>query len=623
MADLASEMKELMTRIELMLARRPYLPVILIVVFQSLARLPEVLAVANYSALVVPLETHYLTHLLFDGWAVRTDLAATLISPANAALIYPPGLFLFCMLTGQVAGLYWIMFGFQLAVGPLLYWLTIKVLPRVGALLLALLVAYACTRSNWWAPDFLIQPLMVGAVLFLVASRGGRRGGVFPLLFLGQIAGLIIVFKHNVGVFFSILCGVWLFLNAFRPNAEGMAQGRGKVAAWFFLAGFLIFVPVFGSRLIHIDETVYFLGPYLMFWGLFIRFISKFSLVFETQRFMRGACIFSGSALLLPGMVFLTFGSVIGYGRYWQSLFGMGLQYLSIWDHGIVGIISTHFRGSELNRALTGLAYALLFLAPFAINCFAVLRVATTMPLLSAAPRRTLADFRIAGLGIMASFMLFPLEGYHILATKLFIFFFVGIHFLRRILGKSLIAPLFVVLASLVLLAIAHSALRLVAVFRLETATGSVAVERIVGLPMQREIATALSRQVEVLQRSMHGAAYSVIDSSGGTLIGLATLVGNRLPQYYVEMRPGILSRAVVDAIKVDILRRPFVIVNLDDYSRRRTPDADPYMREMLDFVDLNFVQVDIYCGVVPVPAPAAQILDFVVMQQRSELLYK
>lgn len=600
--------------IESLLARRHGLPYALLAGLFFLLRIPDVLAVANYSSLAFPLEALYLANLLLDGAAVRADLAATLSSPSNGVLIYPPGIYAVSTLAGMVRVLFWILFVFQLAVGPLLYRLATMVLPRIGALLLGLLATYYCTRTNWWAPDFLIQPLMLVAVLLLV-THGVRRGAVAHLFLLGQIVGLVIVLKHNVGVFFAILCGTRFFFDAFRTSTD-TRERNGMIAAYALLAGFAAFVPAFGRRLLFVDEWFFYLLAYALFWSAFAYFLKKEALVFDLQRFVRNSAIFSVSALALPGLVFLAFGNAIGYGRYWHTLFGMGLKYLPIWDHGILNKISQQFVVGGVANTYNSLIIAGLFVLPLAVNLFAVGTVIRLAVFAQWSPRRRLAAFRMAGLGVMGVFMFFPLEGYHILSTKLFLFVFVAAWFLRHTTLR-MIRPLGYVLALMLLPVLALGAFRGGAALRADTVSGSPVMQRLIGIPLQKDIAEELARQLDVVRRNVRGAPYYVIDSSGGTLIGLATLEDNRLPQYYVEMRPGILDMEVVAAIKADLATRPFVIVNADDFANRDQPGFDPFLRNLIRHIDSEYVRVDAYQGPKPRPAPIAQILDFIVLRRR------
>jgi hypothetical protein len=597
-----------------MLARRGWLPYVLVVGLYSLMRLPDVLVVTNYAALVGPLTFFYLSRLLFDGLAVRPDIALTVISPSNMSLIAPPGIFVLNALSSKVSSLYWTLFVFQLAVGPLFYRLMTKVTSRAGALLLALLATYYFTRSNWWTPDFLIQPLMLFGVLLLLSPQF-RRDAVFHLILLGQIVGLVIVFKHNIGVFFAILCGTQFFLDAFRQTANPRQPSR-MMAAGILLIGFFAFIPVFGARLLFLDEWLFYLLPYAAFWMSFAVFLRQGSLVFDLPRFLKKSAVFSASALLLPGVLFIAFGSVIGYGRYWHSLFGMGFKFLPIWDRGILNEIAVYLSARGVANIYNSLVVTGLFLLPLAVNLFAVWSVGRVVVSGQWGGRRKLALFRMAGLGVMGILMFFPLEGYHILSTKLFLFVFVAAYFLRRFHPRTMV-PIGCVLALMLLPMLVLGGYRAVSALRMETESGSPVLQRKIGVAMQKDIAVELSRQVEVIQRSVRGQSYFVVDSSGGTLIGLAALEDNGQPQYYVEMRPGIFDREVVEAIKIDLAKRPYLIVNSDDYAHRNDAGVDPSLHEIISFIDEHFVLTDRYTKLNASSDTTSQIRNFLIMRRR------
>lgn len=600
----------IINRINAMLARRGWLPYVLVVGLYCLMRLPDVLVVVNYSALVNPLLFSYVTRLLFDGLTVRPDIALTVIGPSNISLVAPPGLYALNAIAGKVSGIYWTLFVFQLAVCPLFYRLMSKVLPRSGALLLALLATYYFTRTNWWTADFLIQPLMLLGVLLLLSPQ--FRRGAASLIVLGQIAGLVIVFKHNIGVFFSILCGTWLFLGAFSPIENSFQPNRLKPVV-ILLTGFFAFIPVFGMRLLFWDEWLFYLLPYAAFWVMFVIFLRQGLLAFDLPRFLKNSVVFSVSALLLPGLVFMAFGSVIGYGRYWHSLFGMGFKFLHLWDQGIIHTIWKFMRGGGLANIYDSFVLAGLYFLPWVANLFAVWCVGITLFSSQWSVRRKLALFRIASLGVMGIFMFFPLESYHILSTKLFLFVFVAAYFLRRFYSGGM-SRIGYVLALMLLPVFALGGYRVVSALKMETEPGSPILQRMIGVPLQKEIATELDRQVEVIKRSVQGRPYYVIDSA---LVVLATLVDNRLPQYYIEMRPGILDGAAVEAIKADLIKREYVIVQTDQYARRNDVDMDHDLREIINFVDAHYVMTDSYTKPITGSDKISQIQNFLVMRRR------
>jgi len=601
------------------LAGRPWFAYGTLVGLYLLAHLPNVIAVKDYTSLAFPLAAQYVSRLLFSGMAVRGDLADTLVTPANGALIYPPGIYFADLLLPDVASIFYLLFALQLAVAPLLYRMLRELTSPGVALLAAGLSVIFFVQSNWVAPDFLIQPFMIVALLVLLHALRGNTPRMAALVLAGMLAGLIAVFKHNVGVFFAILCGTLLFLNNFQLN-DSPAPSRGRWTAFVLLGGFFVFAMVFGLRILYWDELVFYLLPYILFWLMFAAFLRIAPLAFDAAAFMRQTAAFTVAALLLPATVFIAFGGVIGYAKYWHALFGMGLEFLHLWDHGIVGIIrEQHLSFTSPAASLRSVVVALMFLAPLLVNSLAVGCLYVDSKTQPKTPAERLAHFRVGALGVMATFMFFPLEGYHILATKLFIYLWVGLFFLERCVPRAVSAVAAV--STLALVPVLLFALtRPVAMLRMEVASGIPEVQHVIGMPMQKDIAHELSNQVEVLRRATRAAPYFIIDPGNGTLIGLAAFVDPVLPQYYIEMRDGILNRAVTTAIKADIARRPFVVVNTADYARRNERATDPYLREILALIDQRYTPIDTYRPPDPKPASFQHLVGFTVFKARDTI---
>ncbi len=600
-----------------LIVERQWLPYTVLVLLYLLIHLPQVVALKDFSSLAFPLVAHYASSLLFsDGW-IRGDLANALVSPANGALIYPPGIYLATLYLPSAVSLFYALFALQFVVPLLLYRMLSACTSPTVALLAASLGLFFFTRSDWVAPDFVIQPfMMITLLLLLPTERRTTVSSLMPVV-AGLLTGIVMVFKQNIGVFLAILCGTLFFLASFRAQQPGTVL-RGRREAFSLLSGFCVFALVFGSRLLHWDEIPYYLLPYVVFWLLFVAFLRSSPLSFDVAGFTRQSLVYGTFTLLLPAAVFLAFGSIVGYGRYWHALFGMGLKFLHIWDHGIVGMIRNQVSFASLTTTYQSLAMAPLFVMPLAVNAMAVgcLCADSITPAMTFATR--LLHFRVAALGIMATFMFFPLEGYHILSTKLFIYVWVGLFFLERSLPRAVPAAATMMALALVPVVI-HALSRPVAILRMETATGTPDLQQVIGMPMQKDIARELASQVDVLRRTILGAPYFIVDSSGGILIALAALVDTVLPQYYIEMRNGILDREVTEAIKTEIATRPFVVVNADDFERRNASETDPYLREIIAFIGQRFTAVDLYRPPVPKPASFHHLLGFIIMKNRSD----
>ena len=190
-----------------LIAERSWLSYAALVFLYLLIHLPNVVAIKDYSSLVFPLASHYASSLLFSGGGVRDDLANTLVTASNAALIYPPGMYFAKLFQPSTASVFYALFALQLAVAPLLYRMLRAFTSPTVALLAASLGLFFFIRVNWVTPDFVIQPFMMIALLLLLPSERQSTVSLLRLVVAGVLTGIIMVFKHNIGVFFAILCG--------------------------------------------------------------------------------------------------------------------------------------------------------------------------------------------------------------------------------------------------------------------------------------------------------------------------------------------------------------------------------------------------------------------------------
>ena len=604
---------DIINKISLFLTKKVFAVLALLVTFYVLFRLPDALVIGSHTALIFPLGSLYHTRLLFDGLSVNPSLAGTLITPANSALIYPPGIYFINLIVGSVGGIFWALLVFQVSVGPLIYLLIRRVLPPLGAILLALLGTYYFTNVNWWAPDFIIQPLMLCGCL-LVVSRGFRRGLPAYVFTVGQLVGLIIIFKHNIGTFFGILCGALLFLDSFQKPTANRHPGHLRFTLTL-LAPCLLFGLIFYQRLLHLDETVFYILPYTLFWATFFSFIYKTGLIFNFARFARIILILFSSAIILPLGCFIYFGTVIGYERYFHSLFGMGFDFLPIWSYGIFNIIGAHVQWNGLKESYKSLVMLCFFSVPLLVNISNIIFIRLDLSRRPSCVTRHFTTFRTTAVGVMGAFMLFPLEGYHILQTKLFLFVFVLAWSVRRNL-KGALVPFGYFLAVMLLPVIAAAVVKASSTPLPNSVFGSPAMQDFIGLPLRPEVAKELERQLSVIRRSVSGAPYYIIDSSGGTLIGLAVLEDNILPQYYIEMRRGMLTKEIVEAVTRDLDNRPFVIVNERDFVNRGDIGFDPLLAEIITYIDDHYSEVDAYITPEPKSPFSPQLMSFLVFRR-------
>ncbi|MBA7518903.1 hypothetical protein ES705_10977 [subsurface metagenome] len=598
----------------------PFLIYLLLAFFYVVIRLPNILSIQSFSNLVFPLNSLYVSqNLLFSGWGMNPELAKTVLSPSNGSLICPPGIYILTRVLGNVRNIFIFHFLYQMLVPLLTFRLFRSVTSTTIAILFSLLSIFYVTQPNWWAPDWIIQPMMLVA-LILIITRGIKeemRGS--QLIVIGLLTGLITIFKHNIGISFAILCITFIFWSSlnFRNNTTNSYH---RFLTFLHLFIFLLFGLIFSARILYFDEFIFYLLPYFVFLGSAFYFLGKNSFVtFNLLSFYKKVSLFCFSALFLPAAIFLWVGSVIGFSRYWYSLFRMGFKYLPIWDYGIVSVTKhyVHFQGiasvKNIYHSLNSLVMMLMFLSPFIVNCFVNLRFFQLIR------NKKIIDFKkyfqVSSISMMGIFLFFPLEGYHILATKLFMFYFVFLYFVKKFSLKVNSFLKYILILLFIFVSLPY--IKRVITPKIETCFSShKRVQEIIGLPMEKRLAEEIDKQVAVVERSVKGAPYCVVDSFGATLATLITLVNNHYPQYYLEMRKGILNQEVTNAIISSLKEVPFVLVNYNDYRKYLSKEQeDLFMRQILDFVDKNYVEIDHYEA--PKDPSLSHILSFSIMKKR------
>lgn len=580
----------------------PVRSAVLLVGLYALCRLPDILILRGFDIALYPLVSLYIVkHLLFGTHGFLPELASIPLSPASSFVIYPPGIYLLSWVLGQVGTIFLFLFLIQIPVPLLLQRLFTAVCSPVASLGLSLLSTYYLTSATFWAPDFIIQPFMILGVLLLWFTGMEERTKIIRLAGVGLLTGLILVLKHNIGLIFGLACLAWMFFHSWT-----MATSPGY-ASWLTLrlvvAGFLGIGLLLLPRLLYPDEIVFYLFPYFLFWGtvLYIAVRNR-RIGLDQRRLARGTLVFVTAALVLPVVVFAPMGQAIGYTRYWFSLFQMGLQYLPIWDYGITETIKSQaqFSGvleiSSLYADYTRLVRAAMFVVPFLVSCTAAFGAMVQVKRGETAPGPDIREYlAVTSLGIVGMLMFFPLEGYHILATKLFLFCFVAFYMARVYVLRF---PGWVGafgMALLFLPVMVHVVGKPLAVMKTETSRGSGLVQRLIGLPVEKTLVDELDRRIEVVSRSIAGRPYYII-SSGFSVMTLMAFIDNRIPQFYLVMRKGSLNPQVTERIISSLHEAPFVVVSHYDFQKYLAGQHDdPFVEQLIDFVHENFVEIDRY----------------------------
>lgn len=610
-ATVISYLKDGIDCIEKQLNRRVFIIYFILLLFYFAIRFFETTLIQAHCTF--PLTSLYIVNnLLFIKNSINLELAKTVINPCNGTFIYPPGIYLLMKILGlnKVSDIFSFLFLIQLFVPVLIFHLLRSVSSILVSLLIALLSIKYFTNSNWWGPDWIIQPIMLVAVLLLYTSHNDKIG-IVRLIIIGLLSGFIMLLKHNIGVFFILSCITWIFFHYLKIYENKINKPLSPFL-FIILAGYLSFGIIFSLKVLFFDEIIFYLFPYFIFWITITYLITKKRLLLDNvPEFLKEISIFCLSSLLLPIGIFFLVGSVVGYSRYWHSLFGMGFQYLPTWDWGIKGTIKNIVEFKDIKTIYLSSSTIVLFLFPFVVNCFAVTKI------LYAIRNSTSIEIKkylkVTSLGIICVFMFFPLESYGILVSKLFLFCFILFFILKSGADKFSVFIKLILITLFIPVAL-HAAIKPFMLYKIDTVSGSEKVQRIIGMPLERRLADEFDKQVSVIEQSIKGGQYYVVGYASANLLSLKTFVNDHYPQYYTEMRDTLLNQEMTDAIIESFRKLPFVVVGYNEYQKYLLKqENNPFMFEIIEFISRNFHEIARYEA--PNDLLSARVQSFIVMK--------
>ncbi|EKD64497.1 MAG: hypothetical protein ACD_50C00370G0002 [uncultured bacterium] len=447
--------------------------------------------------------------------------------------------------------------------------------------------------------------------VFFLQTKGFRQLSWGNLL-LGGLCGLIFSFKHNIGIFWAVICFSFIFLRSLREGSK--AESNFFLHAIF--SCYIAFGIYFCWKIRFFDEFLFYILPFLGFWGISWRNFHSHHGTLDVPFFIREVFLFVTGFLPIPLYIFVSMAQVFGFENYFFSLFGMGFQFIHIWDYGILNIFSREiFLPNSIS--LWGVysffvifsQIAVWYLIPAILNYGYLL-------LLLRNPKEfnfeeTLRKLEYFGLSIMGAFLLFPLEGFHILSSKMFIFILPAVEFrnliplaVKRGLKAILILIFIPILISLSINLRAFS----ISSYQYSDQDRIKRIE----LPMARRLVQVFDPQIERLYAKIGNEPFYVIDSTGN-LMCLLGFLSNPTRQIYLEMRKGILSKEVVDKISLALEKETLVLVNQYDWNRFQDGCLDDlFLNKILEDVVKNFDEKEhlkIPPNVIPSRVPSIVIL--------------
>ena len=214
MVTFFSLQRKVVSKCEWLFEKKTILIPILLLMYYFVSHIYDILIIRAFAPMAFPLRCIYMSNsVIFQNMSVNPELASTIIAPSNITLLLLPGIFILTWFLGSVSGIFTFLFVFQMGVPLLVFYLLRRVSSNVTAVLFGLFSTSYFTAYSWWAPDWIIQPIMLLSVLFLLLSWKNKIA-VPGLVLIGLLTGLILILKHNIGVFFAIMCGTWIFFRS-------------------------------------------------------------------------------------------------------------------------------------------------------------------------------------------------------------------------------------------------------------------------------------------------------------------------------------------------------------------------------------------------------------------------
>jgi len=542
------------------------------------------------------------------------------------AFIYPPGIFFIGFILKTVKNMFAFLYIFQIFVPFLVFFMVSKYHSQVFAFLLSIFSIIHFTNCVWWSPDWIIQPMILLCLYTMIRNLDTQKINNLELVLLGFFTGIVTIIKHNIGFSLLFTLIVFIFINTAIITWQNKLMEQknvGQIMVYFLLTLFLSFGALFTLNNLHFDAFLYYVFFYLFLISFLLILTFKRFLIVNPKSFLRNFMLLLLSFSLLPVCTFIKFGSVYGFFQYFYSLFVMHRKFQYIWDFGIIGFARKyiHFMNKPITFENMFVNYqagleVLFLLMPLFVNAWIIFLI------FQKNNRPHLKTLLLAStIGICGTFMFFPLEGVHNLLSKVIIHFILFFYSLRFSPPKlvNLLKLFFYILILPSLLFGFYTIVKYPVMKKDFRWSDLEEINRRLKLPVERNLVEELEKQVMIIKNSTKGCPYYVIDSSGGVLFTLCTFINNIYPQYYIEMREGILDAKVADAIIETISQLEFIVVNFADYENYINKRIrDPFFYEIFQFIVTNFKIYDVY-KLPPTKlefSSCSQICDFLVMRK-------
>ncbi|MDE2236833.1 MAG: hypothetical protein KGK30_02995, partial [Elusimicrobia bacterium] len=493
-----------------------------------------------------------------------------------------------------------------------------RVTGRLWATLLAWLIA-AHSVFIYTIPDFCNQVLVLASLWAVLEAGAPRRRWL--LVPAGLLCAANAAFKQNIGLAWVAAVGAVLLLRRVKAGKDP-AAGAAVFPRWAAL-GVLAVFAAYGALVTSLfagwDNVIYFSLPFALFWGwLFLRLGDR-TLILDGSGFFGDAALFAIPFVLALGAGFTLFAWNVGFEKYFDLLFRSPLGDKGLIARGVStrGLLYYGLNGRPALLDPHRLEMFLLWYFPAAANLLLAGRLLLSRP---EDALRDRAALLLAAASITGAYMLFPLESFFNLETKLCLPLLALAAAFSARLRRPQAAPLAAVLLAAVLALPLLKNLRGDERLWAESGRRLAWVAGNAGIYMPRPLAAELERSLEPLRANVKGRFY-VLGSNSADLSMYYRLLDARFPAYYTDLRQGYLNQRAERALIEALRGCPSLIVEKDDLDAwRKDPSrANRTLREALAYVDAHYDVVAAY--VRSSDSGYAGLYDFYVMHRISASL--
>lgn len=572
--------------------------------------------------------SYFATSTVFDGpLHINPELKSVPVTPSVALWCYPPGLYTLINLAYNIFGfkvtnVNIIFLVLQILAVVLAFFTFKKILNTFGSFVLSLCVLVFTARIAF-LPDFILLPLLIllFAIIFYCYQRSDEKQSPLVLIFLGVLVGLIAFLKHNTGIILFVALSSYIFFTSLQLESKDDGKSEtGKILVPAIIVIHLIFGLLFFLQVKSITTALYYLLPFIVFFIAFIYYVlvKNKNVSLKIREFFKNYAIFAASFIVIVAIWFIWFGMTVGFSRYINSLYGMYAGFTGTWDVGIGTLFTRTFdyQGFGSLSAIGNTVYsffaACLVFVPFIAAVISAVVISFNLM------KNNLENIRkylgICILGIMGIFFLYPMESGNILISRLFLFVFILFFFLSqtRLFTRRNVLIIF----SLILVFSIPLFFNNVS-DGISAAKGDYTqISEKVNIKVRGELAGEINRATDLINDTTEKNKYYVIDSYSKLYI-YYYLTDVEQKNYFTEMRPGILDKAVAAEIKDAIAGYKYLVVNKQQYNDfingfSYNPDLD----ELFDYIKENYGIKNTF--IKNLQTDDDQLADFYIMELKA-----